>query len=88
MHGIVDEKTDVFAYGVLLLEIITGRKPIDSSKQSLLLWVRDTNHLHSKSSPLLFRSGTMIISTKLKTQKYSFTNCSKDRFKCIYGTFV
>ncbi|XP_039141460.1 probable receptor-like serine/threonine-protein kinase At5g57670 isoform X3 [Dioscorea cayenensis subsp. rotundata] len=40
MHGIVDEKTDVFAYGVLLLEIITGRKPIDSSKQSLLLWAK------------------------------------------------
>ena len=39
MHGIVDEKTDVFAFGVLLLEIISGRRPIDSSKQSLLLWV-------------------------------------------------
>ncbi|KAM0942809.1 putative protein kinase RLK-Pelle-RLCK-VI family [Dioscorea sansibarensis] len=38
MHGIVDEKTDAFAFGVLLLEIVTGRKPIDSSKQSLLLW--------------------------------------------------
>ena len=77
MHGIVDEKTDVFAFGVLLLEIVTGRKPIDSSKQSLLLWVRETNHLHSKSTPLLFISGTMIIFIKPKTQKYSFTNCWK-----------
>ncbi|XVF70091.1 hypothetical protein PTKIN_Ptkin11bG0134300 [Pterospermum kingtungense] len=40
MHGIVDEKTDVFAFGVLLLEITTGRQPVDSSKQNLLLWAK------------------------------------------------
>lgn len=40
MHGIVDEKTDVFSFGVLLLEIVTGRRPVDSSKQSLLLWAK------------------------------------------------
>ncbi|KAL7200133.1 hypothetical protein ACSBR2_022273 [Camellia fascicularis] len=34
MHGIVDEKTDVFAFGVLLLAIITGRRPVEN----LLLW--------------------------------------------------
>lgn len=39
MHGIVDEKTDVFAFGVLLLEIITGRRPVDSSMQNILVWV-------------------------------------------------
>lgn len=39
MHGIVDEKTDVFAYGVLLLELITGRRAVDSSQQSLVIWV-------------------------------------------------
>ncbi|KAB5552712.1 hypothetical protein DKX38_010023 [Salix brachista] len=40
MHGIVDEKTDVFAFGVLLLEIITDRRPVDSTKQNLLLWAK------------------------------------------------
>jgi len=39
MYGIVDEKTDVFAYGVLLLELITGSKPVDSDKQNLVAWV-------------------------------------------------
>ncbi|KAL9224127.1 hypothetical protein vseg_000195 [Gypsophila vaccaria] len=38
MHGIVDEMTDVFAFGILLLELVTGQRPINSSKQSLLLW--------------------------------------------------
>ncbi|KAI4344374.1 hypothetical protein L6164_011608 [Bauhinia variegata] len=40
MHGIVDEKTDVYAFGILLLEIVTGRRPVDSSKQNLLLWAK------------------------------------------------
>ncbi|MCI15753.1 receptor-like cytosolic serine/threonine-protein kinase RBK1-like, partial [Trifolium medium] len=39
MHGLVDEKTDVFAFGVLLLELITGRRAVDSnSRQSLVIW--------------------------------------------------
>ncbi|KAL3849822.1 hypothetical protein ACJIZ3_011704 [Penstemon smallii] len=40
MHGIVDEKTDVFAFGVLLLELITGRKALDYSQQSLVMWAK------------------------------------------------
>ncbi|KAL3623865.1 hypothetical protein CASFOL_032681 [Castilleja foliolosa] len=40
MHGIVDEKTDVFAFGILILEIITGRRPVDPTRQNLLLWAR------------------------------------------------
>lgn len=40
MHGIVDEKIDVFAFGVLLLELISGRRALDYSQQSLVLWVR------------------------------------------------
>ncbi|KAJ6680255.1 hypothetical protein OIU79_019876 [Salix purpurea] len=40
MHGIVDEKTDVFAFGVLLLELVTGRRALDYSQQSLVLWAK------------------------------------------------
>jgi len=40
LHGIVDEKTDVFAFGVFLLEIISGRRPVDSSHQSLHSWAK------------------------------------------------
>lgn len=39
MHGIVDEKTDVYAFGVLLLELITGRRALDDQQQSVVLWV-------------------------------------------------
>jgi serine/threonine protein kinase len=42
-HGIVDEKTDVFAFGVFLLELVAGRKPVDGSHRSLLSWVIKTD---------------------------------------------
>ncbi|KAL0339954.1 UNVERIFIED_CONTAM: putative receptor-like serine/threonine-protein kinase [Sesamum radiatum] len=40
MHGVVDEKTDVFAFGVFLLELISGKKPVDGSHQSLHSWAK------------------------------------------------
>ncbi|KAL0917176.1 hypothetical protein M5K25_012223 [Dendrobium thyrsiflorum] len=40
MHGVVNEKTDVFAFGVLLLELITGRRAVDSSRRSLVIWAK------------------------------------------------
>lgn len=39
MHGVVNEKTDVYAYGVLLLELITGRQALDGTQKSLVMWV-------------------------------------------------
>ncbi|RAL38488.1 hypothetical protein DM860_002466 [Cuscuta australis] len=40
VHGIVDEKTDVYAYGVLLLEIISGRPALDQSNNSVVMWAK------------------------------------------------
>ncbi|GJZ08829.1 proline-rich receptor-like protein kinase PERK8, partial [Tanacetum coccineum] len=42
--GKLTEKSDVFSYGVVLLELITGRKPVDGSQplgdESLVEWAR------------------------------------------------
>ncbi|GMH25283.1 hypothetical protein Nepgr_027126 [Nepenthes gracilis] len=56
MHGLVDEKTDVFAFGVLLLELITGRHAIDSSSQSLVMWAKpllDSDNVTELADPKL-----------------------------------
>ncbi|KAL6654332.1 hypothetical protein ACP70R_007797 [Stipagrostis hirtigluma subsp. patula] len=39
-HGVFNEKTDVFALGVVLLELITGRRAVDAAKLSLVSWAR------------------------------------------------
>ena len=44
MYGKVSDKIDVYAFGVVLLELISGREPINpepcKGQQSLVVWVR------------------------------------------------
>lgn len=43
MYGKVNNKIDVYAYGVVLLELLSGRKPISNEypkgQESLVMWV-------------------------------------------------
>ncbi|KAF7829274.1 receptor-like cytosolic serine/threonine-protein kinase RBK1 [Senna tora] len=76
MHGIVDEKTDVFAFGVLLLELITGRRAVDScSRQSLVLWAKpllQDNNVNELVDP---RLGESYDSTEMTRVMFTASLC-------------
>ncbi|KFK28223.1 hypothetical protein AALP_AA8G488500 [Arabis alpina] len=76
MHGIVDEKTDVFAFGVLLLEIITGRRAVDTaSRQSIVMWAKpllEKNNVEEIVDPKL---GNDFDETELKRVMQTASMC-------------
>jgi len=51
----VTEKCDIYSYGVVLLELLTGRTPVQPLDQGgdLVSWVRNYIHLHSLSPGML-----------------------------------
>ncbi|KAK6159623.1 hypothetical protein DH2020_006937 [Rehmannia glutinosa] len=40
MYGKVDEKIDVYSYGVVLLELITGKEAVQTSQERFVVWAR------------------------------------------------
>ncbi|TVU51141.1 hypothetical protein EJB05_02549, partial [Eragrostis curvula] len=48
MHGKVSDKIDVYAFGVVLLELVSGRKPVSAGgpkgQESLVMWATSVVH--------------------------------------------
>ncbi|XP_015058904.1 receptor-like cytosolic serine/threonine-protein kinase RBK1 [Solanum pennellii] len=75
MHGIVHEKTDVFAFGVLLLELITGRRAVDSSRQSLVMSAKpllEQNNVKELADP---RLGDAYDVVEMKRAMFTASTC-------------
>ncbi|KAL2512473.1 Protein kinase protein with adenine nucleotide alpha hydrolase-like domain [Abeliophyllum distichum] len=63
MYGKVSDKIDVYAFGVVLLELLSGRKPIGfetpKGQESLVMWARpklDNGDLNSILDPNLYNN--------------------------------
>ncbi|CAH2073229.1 unnamed protein product [Thlaspi arvense] len=76
IHGIVDEKIDVFAFGVLLLEIITSRRAVDTaSRQSIVAWAKPFLEKNSVEDIVDPRLGKEFDQTEMKRVMLTASMC-------------
>lgn len=86
MHGRISDKIDIYSFGVVLLELVSGRRPILAEGESLVKWVRSTRFpLHGFS---VFMLNLLQMETE---QKYPFTysgkiNTGERGTKCLGGS--
>lgn len=63
MYGKVSDKIDVYAFGVILLELLSGRRPIGyetpKDQKSLVMWVRVFSIIRIFASVKLFSLVTL-----------------------------
>ncbi|CAA7027202.1 unnamed protein product [Microthlaspi erraticum] len=76
IHGIVDEKIDVFAFGVLLLEIITSRRAVDTaSRQSIVAWAKPYLEKNSMEEIVDHRLGNEYCPTEMQRVMLTASMC-------------
>ncbi|KAI7725874.1 hypothetical protein M8C21_010942 [Ambrosia artemisiifolia] len=82
MYGKVTDKIDVYAFGVVLLELLSGRKPISieypKGEESLVIWGTLPTHTKDESCSILNGSTLEITILELETMAADSRNLHGD----------